>query len=233
MFDYNELKDPTEYAQMKEALLGTAAVLEGQNLEQLAETYDTLLCLAFLERASRSSVKIDPFDTMAYMIDWLRSTDFYTAPASTQYHESHPGGLLLHSLKVYNKAMSLRALPEFKSVQLASLVIVALVHDWCKIGMYTTYQKNVKNEKTGAWEKKTAYKREQKGLTLGHGITSMYLINQFLPLNVDEALAIRWHMSHWDVSDVQVNELQASNENYPLVHLLQFADQLSITTYAN
>ena len=36
------------------------------------------------------------------LLSWLSNSDFFTAPASTQYHGSHPGGLLEHSLNVYD-----------------------------------------------------------------------------------------------------------------------------------
>lgn len=45
------------------------------------------------------------------------------------------------------------------------------------------------------------------------------------------ALAIRWHMGRWNVVDSEVNDLQTANENYPMVHMIQFADQLSIVNY--
>ena len=35
------------------------------------------------------------------LVDFIDSTDFYTAPASTKFHGSYEGGLLEHSMKVY------------------------------------------------------------------------------------------------------------------------------------
>ena len=34
----------------------------------------------------------------AELLEWLESTDFFEAPASTHYHGSYPGGLVEHSL---------------------------------------------------------------------------------------------------------------------------------------
>ena len=34
-------------------------------------------------------------------LKWLESTDFFTAPASTRFHLSRPGGLVEHSVHVY------------------------------------------------------------------------------------------------------------------------------------
>lgn len=36
----------------------------------------------------------------AELLEWLESTDFFEAPASTHYHGSYPGGLVEHSLNV-------------------------------------------------------------------------------------------------------------------------------------
>ena len=35
------------------------------------------------------------------LISFIEKTDFYTAPASTRFHGSYEGGLLEHSMKVY------------------------------------------------------------------------------------------------------------------------------------
>lgn len=166
-------------------------------------------------------------------IQWLRNTDFYNAPASTRFHESEPGGLLKHTLKVLNQVYQLFTLPAFNNnVKLYEAVIVALAHDWCKIGVYESYMKNVKDETTGVWNKVPAYKRKDADIPFGHGIASMYIAQKFFHLNMQQALAIRWHMGRWYVADSDINDLQYSNEKYPLVHLIQFADQLAITEYA-
>ena len=40
------------------------------------------------------------------LIEFIRKSDFYTAPASTKYHSCHEGGLLEHTLNVYNCLIS-------------------------------------------------------------------------------------------------------------------------------
>ena len=54
-------------------------------------------------------------------IDWLRSTDFYQAPASTRYHDSTPGGLLAHTLKVYHNLVDLFNVSKFEDVNVATV----------------------------------------------------------------------------------------------------------------
>ena len=36
------------------------------------------------------------------LLDWLATTDFYTAPASTRFHGACECGLVMHSINVYN-----------------------------------------------------------------------------------------------------------------------------------
>ena len=42
-------------------------------------------------------------DGIGELMNWLESSDFYTAPASTRYHGSRPGGLVTHSINVYEE----------------------------------------------------------------------------------------------------------------------------------
>ena len=64
-------------------------------------------------------------------------------------------------------------IPTFSDVDITSAVLVALVHDWCKIDFYESYMKNVKDEETGQWNKVLAYKYSGSKLPFGHGITSI------------------------------------------------------------
>lgn len=45
------------------------------------------------------NIKRDGADAL---LDWLKRSDFFTAPASTKYHGAYEGGLLEHSLNVYD-----------------------------------------------------------------------------------------------------------------------------------
>lgn len=37
-------------------------------------------------------------DGIEELLDWVKKSDFFTAPASTRFHGSYPGGLLQHLL---------------------------------------------------------------------------------------------------------------------------------------
>lgn len=213
-----------------ERKVGYIVQFEGLNIEQLAEEYDELLIGAYL-LTHKCNIVHGKEPAFGPMIDWLRTTDFYTAPASTQYHDSVPGGLLVHSLKVYNKMLSLLKVSDFSKVDVAKATVAALVHDWCKIGYYESYTRNVKNEQTGQWEKVPSFKVNQTGIPMGHGATSMYLATRMMRLNIEQALAIRHHMGRWNCADVEQSELQTANAKYPMVYLIQFADQLACVDY--
>ena len=197
-----------------------------------AETYENLIVGLLAIKSKEMCPDLEAASARySACISWLESTDFFFAPASTVYHESFPHGLLEHSFKVYNQILDLRNVEKFKNVSLISAAMCALVHDWCKIGNYESYNKNVKDETTGKWHQEDAYKFNMRGVPLGHGVTSMLIAPRFFGLTTDEALAIRWHMSYCRVCESEINELQLANEVYPLVHMLQFADQLAIVQY--
>ena len=183
-------------------------------------------------RCFRINQNPDNYDNyIEKILNWLSNTDFYEAPASTIYHESFKHGLLYHTLTVYNNMLELFEIPKFNSVPIDSGALCCLTHDWCKINLYESYKRNVKNEQTGAWEKVDAYKRGTFNYPFGHGAASMFMAMKMFKLTEEEALAIRWHMSMFNVCDSEINEYQQACEQFPLVHLLQFSDQLSITEY--
>lgn len=206
--------------------------------EEAFSLYNRLIVGAMLSKAFMSNPKENPDVTeekrAKSCLKWLSSSsDFYTTPASSRFHESFHGGLLIHHLNVAREIVNLSTLPKFKNVPLESALIVSLTHDWCKIGLYESYTRNVKNEESGVWEKVPSYKYKEEGspFPFGHGFTSQYLASKFFRLSMQESLAIAWHMGAWHASDDQKPDLQHSNERYPLVLMLQFADQLSITKY--
>lgn len=209
--------------------------IDYSSMESMQHSYEANLVACAFIRANRSVATPDDrvWDRIKKCLEWLRTTDMYTCPASTQYHDSKPGGLVYHTLKVVERIIQLAQSDTFSSVvALEDAVLVALVHDWCKLGLYESYTRNVKNEQTGQWEKVPAYKyKEDRAFCLGHGVSSMYLAMKFFHLTMEECAAIRFHMGRWNCTDSEVNELQQANRLYPLVHLLQFADQLAIVRY--
>lgn len=196
--------------------------------------YDTLIVGIALLRMFKNTKSNPDAAAVSIMkcLEWLHSTDFYRAPASSMYHDCYEGGLLDHTLRVAFNTVELLKADNFKNcVRIQEALLVALVHDWCKIGYYESYLRNVKNEETGVWEKVPSYRRKDALVPLGHGVASMFLARCYFRLSVEESLAIRWHMGEYNVAPNEMNELHQANEKYPLVQLVQFADRLSITSY--
>lgn len=224
-------------------MIGKEQDLVNNHQEARITIYESLLAGSIALRShTRMSEVNDTSDyskvipTITAIIEWLRNNDFYKAPASTKYHESFHGGLLLHSLRVYNRMIELTGLKCFGKVNIASATLVCLTHDWCKIGKYEPYFKNEKNPKTQLWEEKLAYKCSDKYLGLGHGPQSLMMLSQFCntqatSLSFDEMAAIRWHMQTYDVTSYDINDLNHCCNKIPLVLLTQFADQLAAGDY--
>lgn len=160
-------------------------------------------------------------DGSAEMMKWLEKSDFFTAPASTRFHGSCPGGLVAHSNNVCQRLMIEMAK---LSSDIESVVLVSLLHDVCKAYFYKSTTRNVKNPETGIWEAVPSYSVEDK-FPMGHGEKSVFIINQFMKLSVEEALAIRWHMGGFDDA-VKGGSYSMGNayEMYPLALLLHIAD---------
>ena len=74
------------------------------------------------------------------LLDWLATTDFYTAPASTRFHGACECGLVMHSINVYNVLMS-RFYTEEDNKE--SFTLVSLLHDLCKANYYKSGFRNV------------------------------------------------------------------------------------------
>ena len=213
-------------------IVASTAYASDASLDMLKDAYDILIYACVLTMYSETKMSDERACKRAQQIcDWLATTDFYTAPGSTQYHDSYPTGLVNHSLRVAHEVIQLQNHVKFCNVNTAEAVICALMHDWCKINKYESYTRNVKNEATGQWEKVPAYRYKDAAVPLGHGETSMYLASRFISLTPEMACALRWHMGAWQINSSICNELQQANETYPMVLLLQFADQLSITKY--
>jgi len=181
--------------------------------------------LSFLKQINRPGID--------ELIDYLcNKSDFFTAPASTRFHLSEPGGLARHSLNVYyrlyalvtNERNTYHNLEENQAAIDESLIIIGLLHDLCKTNFYQQSTRNVKNKQTGQWEEVPYYSIEDT-LPMGHCEKSLYMIQGFIKLTRDEAMAIRWHMGFSDAAvkggDYSLNQ---AFEKYPLAVLAHAAD---------
>lgn len=189
------------------------------------ETYCSLISRCYYSQYSNP----EQAERMAQKcIDWLKSTDFFVAPASTKYHDSEPSGLLRHTLIVAKTVNDLSNLPQFQTVDISEAILAALVHDWCKIDFYEEYSKNVKDDNTGTWYQQRAYRCKGSAIPLGHGVTSLFMAQKFFKISVEQALAIRWHMGDYTTSETEKYDLMEANK-HPMVQMLQIADKMAAT----
>jgi hypothetical protein len=158
------------------------------------------------------------------LLEWLKGSDFFTAPASAKYHSNHEGGLCEHSVNVYRRLNSAVTSSKVeiinpKGISISETVAVCgLLHDICKVNFYTTSTRNVKNEQTGQWEKQLFYTVDDK-VPYGHGEKSVYIISGFMHLTREEAFAIRFHMG--DYAD---RNTPKAFRMFPLALMLHIAD---------
>ena len=155
----------------------------------------------------------------AELLEWIQKTDFFTAPASTKFHCACESGLVMHSVSVYNTMMEKHFDEENDSME--SFAICALLHDLCKAQFYKVATRNVKNDETGQWEKVPYYSVEDS-FPYGHGEKSVFLIERFMRLRLDEAMAIRWHMGGFE--DNSGYAMSQAYDRYPLAVKLHLAD---------
>lgn len=178
------------------------------------------------------------------LLGYIRKTDFYRAPASTRFHLACEGGLLQHSLNVYDCLVAKKESPVWKPVLAEipdeSLIIMALLHDLCKANFYKEGAKNQKTydpEKVSEaepwqrkhdqmgdfiWETVKTYQVDDQ-LPLGHGEKSVMLIQCYIRLTMQEVMAIRWHMGFSEAKE-NYNAVGQAMEKYPVVLALHEAD---------
>lgn len=155
------------------------------------------------------------------LINWLETTDFFDAPASTKYHNSKPGGLLEHSLNVYDELHRSWLLDELLGIEEDSIIIVSLLHDICKADFYIETTRNVKRE-DGKWYKEPYYSVDDRE-PLGHGEKSVILAMKYIDLTDLEIAAIRWHMGGFEPKE-NYNSISKTYSENPLALYLHIAD---------
>lgn len=171
------------------------------------------------------STERDGIDKLAdYLSD---STDFFTAPASTRFHNNFSGGLAKHCLNVYE---NFKSLLEIKGIEMSedSIIICALLHDLCKCNTYVVETRNRKNEQ-GQWEKYNIWATNKDvDIPLPHSSRSIAIIRKFIKLSIKEELTIFYHMGPYGGEDYEYrNMLKAANEKYPQTVLFYVADTIA------
>lgn len=144
----------------------------------------------------------------------LRTTSFYRMPASSKYHLNREGGLFQHSINVL---MNLESLTQNLSLNWSrpeSPVIIAMLHDACKIGAYF-YNPDYK-----CWERNEDHPE-------GHGDLSLIVAEELgIQLTDEEKACIRWHMGAFDSPENWSGFTEAIHQ-YPNVLWVHTADMMA------
>ena len=165
---------------------------------------------------------------MNNLIKFLESTDFFVAPASTRFHGNFEGGLVEHSLKVY-EILSKKVKDSGLDYNEETIITIALLHDICKANFYKIDYRNAKNEK-GVWEKVPYYTVDDT-IPYGHGEKSVMMITEYMKLLPEEKYAIRWHMGFTEPKELYTT-IGLAYSKYKIA-LLTFEADLEATYFYN
>lgn len=161
------------------------------------------------------------------LLEWIEGTDFFTAPASSVFHLSEDGGLCMHSINVFNRLNKIlkdeygdNYAEMFNGME--TIAIVSLLHDLCKADYYVKELRNTKDDK-GNWIQVPYFKVDER-FHFGHGAKSVYIIQNFMQLDLDEASAIRYHMGGFEVPGAVEPNVSAVYNDYPLALYTHLAD---------
>lgn len=113
------------------------------------------------------------------LVQWLENKGFFESPSSSKFHGAYEGGLLKHSINVFELFKQL-----VKEHQLAlfedNIIICGLLHDVCKAGMYIPGRLGY------------SFNPQFKGA--GHANLSIDIIEKYMKLLDLEKEIIRYHM---------------------------------------
>ena len=173
-------------------------------------------------------------DLIAYLDEGRNH--FFSAPASVNHHLNHDGGLLEHSLNVCHAALKLREVviamrPDLEPrLKRDSVIIATLLHDICKADIYRPTRRKRKDS-MGLWVEVDSYDIDYSNFPMGHGEKSaMMALWGGLDIDQEELLAIRWHMTAWDLPMQSVEAMKSLNtarDQHPLCSLVQLADGIA------
>lgn len=177
-----------------------------------------------------SSLNLSQMET-ENLSDFLFSTDFFDAPASTRYHLCCPHGLACHTLNVMHAIFPIAF--QF-GVNTERAVLAALLHDLCKCDFYEEFTTNFKDRDRSrfgknrvytdaqgdfVWSQKRAYKVNE-AFHYGHGEKSALIATTFLNLDLTpfECQAIRYHMGDF-VNNPETSQVYANNKLALALHM--------------
>ncbi len=157
---------------------------------------------------------------MDKLIRWLEREGYFTAPAGASTHSVYDGGLADHSLRVYNYLNAYNTgLP--LGLERDTIIITALLHDVCKVGLYIGGHGRYKTN---------------KAQPEGHGGLSLSRVQDFLAISELEEKMIFYHMGVYGTKEYDPDKgeyplrgggLANAWFHFPPVKIIYFADELA------
>lgn len=149
---------------------------------------------------------------------------FFDQPASTKFHGATFGGLVKHSLQVYDNFMKFVPIIEDRyhvAISMDTIIIATLLHDLCKWNLYVP-KVTLKGffDGRGAW----GYDDE---FPVGHGEKSIAVIQKYIDLTETEMLLIRWHMGPFDHMWQWGSTAKNVKDVIPWIDFMYLADHLA------
>lgn len=124
------------------------------------------------------------------LINHLEESGFYEAPCSSKHHLCVKGGLLEHSLNVFEYASKLAIA---LGVSVSTIVLPSLLHDIGKAGINGKAHYVDNFLKTGKVSGPKPFKVNDELLGLQHQDLSLMIASKFIELTEDEMVAIKYH----------------------------------------
>lgn len=164
----------------------------------------------------QEDAEIDETAGYENLIHYMEESGFFTAPCSSQYHLSKPGGLLEHSLNVCNTMFKLDKALE-THLPKRSIIVCGLLHDLGKMGDYhkPNYVENVL--KSGKVSETKPYETNKDLLYIPHEVRSIAIAERFIYLSEEEEHAVYYHNGKYTHIGYDLKET-------PLMLILHTAD---------
>jgi len=151
------------------------------------------------------------------LIEWLDKNNYFIAPASTNFHSNFLGGLVFHSLTVYDLMCEKNSRFNLNLTE-KEIIVASLFHDLCKIinNKYMKYEHGLKSVKIiEDFFKLTS--RERNMITYHMGpFSKLFLKHQFHLLKTNpEVLA--FHTSDYEASvliEMRYNKMKKMKMDY-------------------
>lgn len=148
-------------------------------------------------------------DGVDQLLTWLERSDFFVCPASTQFNLPVEGGLCQHALNVadslvkryfdkgiYDLEESDALVVLDNEMTIENILVVSLLSSINKANCYVKDFKNVKVN--GKWEQQEYWKWNEQFLYSGRGGKSVFILQQYMRLYVEEAQAIAFILAGED-----------------------------------